>query len=118
MATNNTEIELVIDAGPNEMQLMMSLMRPRPNESHPGINMDVATSVHFTTNLSRDHHISCFSVCIDGMARGFGSDPIWVIEGKVTCFSSNGTGGEFTFFRGHFNSRTRRGGGTLMAKKT
>jgi hypothetical protein len=118
MVTNATEIELVIDAGPNDMQLMMSLMRPKPNESHPGIDMDKVTAVHFTTNLSYEHNISCFTVSIDGMARTSSSDPIWEIEGKVTSFSSNGTGGEFTFFRGHFNSRTRRGGGTLMTKKT
>ena len=104
------DTQVQITAGPSEMQLTTSLMRPSRSQTPYGIDIDKATSVHFTTDF-KDKEMSvkipAFSATIIGMEREDGSGNSWNIHGYVLDYS------EFHHFSGYYSTRTRRGFFTL-----
>lgn len=106
MPTKEKEIDVIIKGGPNEMQLMFSLMRP--HDAPYGIDPLKATSVHFTTNLQTPG-VSGFSACIESIAREDGSGSSWCLEGYVFDKPLG-----FARFRGWYTSKTRGGVFTLF----
>lgn len=102
MATTQNEIKVSVTAGPSEMQLMMSLMRPY--RSLYQVDMDKGTSVRFTT------HGGGFHTSINLMQREDGSGNRWILEGYVFDDPS------FRNFRGFYDSKTRKGYLTLIVR--
>jgi len=105
------EINVSVIAGPNEMQLMMSLMRAY--QGPYGIDIGKATSVHFTTDAQESIVATgCggFSACINGMSREDGSGNRWDLEGYLFDYPN------ISGFRGYYDSKTRKGYLTLTLR--
>ena len=97
--------QIATAGGPNEMQLMMSLMRSCVGPYN--IDMDKATCVRFTTdgnNLSVDEG---FKACINSLTRDSKSDNGWIIEGCLID-QLNST------FSGFYDSKKRAGVFTMV----
>jgi hypothetical protein len=98
------EVKVKIINGPNEMHLMMSLMRPFKG-NFDDVNINAATAVQFTVKGNSD--IPGFRACINSMSREDGSGNSWDIEGYTIG------GSTFRKFKGYYNSRKREGVITL-----
>jgi hypothetical protein len=92
-----------IEAGPSEMQLMMSLMRPTKGKAPYCVDTEKGTSVHFTTGVQIDF-LPAFSATIDILKRErcIGTERKWYLEGFLVDHPS-------FFFRGTYDSTTRKG---------
>ena len=108
MTTNKNEIKVSIVAGPNEMQLMMSLMRAYKGPY--GIDISKATSVYFTTDGKESTMTGGFSACVNGMSRENGSGNSWMLEGYLFDYPN------ISGLNGYYNSKTRKGYLTLTLR--
>jgi len=99
------EKELKIVNGPNKMQLIVSLMRPRKG-AFDDTDIDRSTAVRFTT-FDHVSDIPGFRACINSMGREDGSGNSWNIEGYTIGGSTSSK------FKGYYNSRKREGVITL-----
>lgn len=103
MAIENKEVQVRIVAGPSTLELIASLTRK--GHGPYGIDMDKATSVHFTTDGKTS--IAAFSGAIEGMKRIVRTGDRWILNGSIFDYN------EIHFFKGDYNAKTRNGHFTL-----
>ena len=98
-ATNGVSRRVI--AGPSELQILMSLMRP--SEGAPfRINMTKGTAVKFTVMREDQPNVEIWTA-IESIQREDGSGNSWNIGGQVL------DGGEYRTFNGYYNSKLRVG---------
>lgn len=105
MTTEKKEIKATIVAGPNELQMMMSLMHPGADTPF-NIDMGRGTSVQFTIEREGLPNIEIHA-SIQSIQREDGSGHKWNIGGYV--FDRK----PIRAFNAYYNSKTRKGVMTL-----
>lgn len=106
MAQQNEKLVIVeadVTAGPNELQLMTSLMRPSQGAVR-GVNMRHATAVIFTIDWD-DQKNPRILATIESLTREDNSGHNWIVTG----YSVEGAFGNFKKFEGFYNSKKRTG---------